>query len=260
MARLDAADGMVVLAGGPGAGKSTLLDAWVAARGGVLAGLDGQDPREWADVLAQDGVVALDGVTAADGPGLAGLGRRRGVVVAVDEDPEVGGATVIGARELAFAEDETYQVLAGAFGDAEAADAIAPDVHLLTNGWPALVGLAGVWLAQHPAEERRDRLRALARVELGLAEYLVPAVLAGLDEADRELVRRLARLPDADARLADRLDITEDLAAVAPFVQPLARKPGWFAVPDGWRAAITRQLPMPDAEVAALRAAYAAGT
>src|SRR5687768_18176587 len=70
MARLDAADGMVVLAGGPGAGKSTLLDAWVAARGGVLAGLDGHDPREWADVLAQDGVVALDGVTAADEPGL----------------------------------------------------------------------------------------------------------------------------------------------------------------------------------------------
>jgi hypothetical protein len=253
MARLDAADGMVVLAGGPGAGKSTLLDAWVAARGGVLVGLDEQAPREWA------GVLALDGITAEDGPALAGLARRPGVVVAADEDPAVEGAAVIGARDLAFAEDETYQVLAGAFGDAKAADAIAPDVHLLTNGWPALVGLAGVWLAQHPADERRDRLRALARVEADLAEYLVPAVLTGLDEADRELVRRLARLPDADARLADRLDITEHLTAVAPFVQPLARKPGWYAVPDGWRAAIARVLPMPDAEAAALRAAYAAG-
>ncbi|MFG2038998.1 hypothetical protein [Dactylosporangium sp. NPDC048998] len=264
MGRLDAADGMVVVVGGAGAGKSTLLDAWVAARGGAMVDLAGWNHGEWE--LAEEspgewetgGVLAIDGVTVADGSGLEWLARRRGVVVAADDEPGIAGVERISARELVFAEDETYQVLAGAFGDAEAADALAPDLHLLTNGWPGLVALAGVWLAQQPDAERRQRLRTLARVEQGLAEYLVPAVLAGLDGDDREVVRRLARLPAVDARLAVRLDIAEDLGAVPPFVQGLARRPGWFAVPDGWRAAIARELRMPVTEVATLRAAYAA--
>ncbi|WP_432833970.1 hypothetical protein [Dactylosporangium sp. CA-092794] len=166
----------------------------------------------------------------------------------------------ISGAELAFAEDETYQVLAGVFGDAEAADELAPDLHLLTHGWPALVGLAGAWLGQQPAEERRERLRALARVDGDLGEHLVPAVVAGLDGEERELVRRLARLPWVNAALADRLDLTEDLEAVAPFVQSVARRPGWFAVPDGWRRPLQRELPMTDAEVATLQEAYAAAT
>ncbi|WP_344617811.1 hypothetical protein [Dactylosporangium salmoneum] len=260
---LDGAGRMVVLVGGAGAGKSTLLDAWVAARNGVMVDAAGLQVSADGAVVTADGTavrgpLAVDGVTAADGALLRRLARRDGVVVAADEDPGVEEALRISAWELAFAEDETYQVLAGAFGDAEAADELAPDLHLLLHGWPALVALAGVWLAQHPSGERRQRLRSLARVEERLEEYLLGAVLDGLGDGDREMLRRLARVPAVDARLADRLDITEDLAAVPPFLHGLSCRPGWFAVADSWRPAVVRALPMPEAEAAALRATYAA--
>ncbi|MER7273589.1 hypothetical protein ABT369_03960 [Dactylosporangium sp. NPDC000244] len=251
MARLDDADEMVVLVGGTGAGKSTLLDAWVVGRGGVFVDL----ACESLDAVPDDGVVAVDSATAGD---VAALRRRRGVVVAVEHDPGIAGVVRVSPYELGFAEDETYQVLAAAFGDAEAADVLAPDLHLLTNGWPGLVSLAASWLAQHPALKRRERLVALARSEAGLAEYLIPAVVAGLTEHDRELVRRMAGLPGLDARTADRLDITEDLGPVAPFVQGLLRRPGWFVVPEGWKAALRAELPLSAAEAERLAGGFLA--
>jgi hypothetical protein len=181
------------------------------------------------------------------------------VVVAAQTDPGIAGALFIGAAELAFAEDETYQVLAATLGDAEAADALAPDLHLLTNGWPALVALAGAWLGQQAPGERRGRLRGLARVEAGLAEHLVPQVIGGLGGEERELLRRLVWLPAVDAATADRLDLTENLRGVAPFIQGLARRPGWFTVPTGWKTAVQQALPLPAAAVAELRRAYAEG-
>ncbi|MGI5246566.1 hypothetical protein [Dactylosporangium sp. CA-139066] len=253
LARLAAAPGMVVLVAAPGAGKSTLLDAWSASHSATMI----DAPSGWPP---PPGPLAIDGATPRDLPLLARLAGRAGVVVAATEDLQVPGATVLTPRELAFAEDETYQVLAGALADAEAADALAPDLHLLTHGWPALVALAGAWLAQHPAPERRERLRALARVEGDLTAHLVPAVVAALPPADRDLLCRLARLPAVDARLADHLDITEDLGPVPPFLQPLARHPGWYAVPDPWRDALARELPLPDDELAALQSAYRAAT
>src|SRR4051812_42248349 len=62
MARLDAADGIVVLVGGAGAGKSTLLDAWVAARGGMLVDLAQQRLGD----APPDGTLAIDGAAAGD--------------------------------------------------------------------------------------------------------------------------------------------------------------------------------------------------
>jgi LuxR family maltose regulon positive regulatory protein len=244
---------MIVLAAAPGAGKSTLLDAWTATHAGTLIDLSRDAPSDWQRL---PGPLAIDGATPDDTEALERLASRRAVVVAATEAPEIPGATLITPSELAFAEDETYQVLAGALADAEAADALAPDLHLLTHGWPALVALSGAWLAQHPPQDHRERLRALAHVEGDLTAYLVPAVIAALPPADRELLRRLAHLPGLDARLADRLDITEDLGPVAPFVQPLVRRPGWYAVPDSWRAALARELPLAGDELAALQSAF----
>jgi ATP/maltotriose-dependent transcriptional regulator MalT len=249
--RLDAARGMVVLLAAPGAGKSTLLDLWAAARPATMI----ESLAAWEPI---PGPLAIDGARPQDAPRLAPLASRRAVVVAASEKLDIPGAELITARELALAEDETYQVLAGALSDAEAADALAPDLHLLTHGWPALVALSGAWLARFPARERLDRLRALARVEEDLTAYLVPAVIAALPPADRELLRRLVHLPALDARLADRLDLTEDLGAIVPFVQPLARRPGWYAVPASWHTAVAGELPLPAAELAALRSAFRA--
>ncbi|WP_433054883.1 hypothetical protein [Dactylosporangium sp. CS-033363] len=220
----------MVLVAGVGGGKSTLLDAWVAARGAVLVDLAVQG----LDAVPAEGLTAIDGATARD---VSALANRRGVVIAAEQDPGVAGAVVVTAAELAFAEDETYQVLAAAFGDAEAADVLAPDLHLLTNGWPGLVALAAAWLAQHPAGERRERLTALARAEEGLAEFLVPAVLGGLSADEREVVRRAVYAP-----------AIEDSRAVPPFVQGLLRRPGWFVVPAGWKAALRSLLPRGAAE------------
>jgi ATP/maltotriose-dependent transcriptional regulator MalT len=171
----------------------------------------------------------------------------------------VGAARRLGDAELGFAEDETYQVLAASLADAAAADALAPDLQLLTNGWPALVGLAAAWLAQHAPEQRGERLRALSRIHGPLLEYLVAAVLGGLNRDDRELVWRLAYLPGVDGALADRLDLTEDLVAMPPFVQPMPGRAGWFAVPNGLKTAVRRELPMSAEARAALLADHQAG-
>jgi ATP/maltotriose-dependent transcriptional regulator MalT len=171
----------------------------------------------------------------------------------------VGAALRLGDGELAFAEDETYQVLAASFADAAAADALAPDLHLLTNGWPELVGLAAAWLAQHAVGERGLRLGALGRTSGPLRERLVAAILDGLNREDRELVWRLAYLPGVDAATADRLDLTEHLVAVPPFVQPMPGRAGWFAVPNGLKDPVRRALPMSAEAREALLAAYQSG-
>ncbi|UWP82983.1 hypothetical protein [Dactylosporangium fulvum] len=251
---------LTVVVAGAGAGKSTLLSAWVSACGVALLDL-GTAPVE----TLQDVPLVVDGIDElpADSPLLPRLaslcttGTARLVLASRDSLPfDAGPAQRLGEADLAFAEDETYQVLAAAFGDAAAADALAPDLHLLTNGWPALVGLAAAWLAQQPASERAARLAVLARVSGSLQDHLVGAVLDGLSRDDRDLVQRLAQLPGIDAATADRLDLTEDLAAMPPFVQPVPGRPGWFAVPRGFRDAVRRHLPMSEDARVALTTAY----
>ncbi|MFB9182599.1 hypothetical protein ACFFX1_31050 [Dactylosporangium sucinum] len=242
-------NGVTLVVAGAGAGKSTLLSAWSAARGGVFVNLELDPPHHEGD-----GPLVVDEATEAHVDWLRKLSHRR-VVVAAQEVLPVQARQTLTARELAFAEDETYQVLAAALGDAAGADTLAPDVHLLTHGWPQTVGLAAAWLAQQSPAERAAKLRSLARVTEPLEPYLVGAVLDGLTRDDRELAQKLAHLPGVDARRADRLDLTEDLVALPPFVQPVAGKPGWFAVPGGLRVAVQRAAPLAAEAVAALRAA-----
>lgn len=250
--RLDRVDrGVTLVVAGAGAGKSTLLSAWSAARGAIFLNLEFDPARSTAG-----GTLVVDEADERHVEWLTTLPNRR-VVVAAQAQLPIDARQTVTARELSFAEDETYQALGAALGDAAGADTLAPDLHLLTHGWPQAVGLAAAWLAQQKSRaERAAKLRSLARVHGPLEQYLVGAVLDGLARDDRELVQKLAYLPGVDARRADRLDLTEDLVALPPFVQPVAGKPGWFAVPGGLRAAVQSEAPLSPEAAAALKIAY----
>jgi len=249
---------VVTVVAGSGAGKSTLLAQWAEARGATMIQL--QD----AQVPVVDGggvVVVLDGVERLplDGAGWRAVVELMGVVPLVLSGREpipVAAVDRLGAGHLAFAEDETYQVLAAALADAAGADGLAPDLHLLTGGWPALVGLAAAWLARLPATERGASLRQLARVDGPLREHLVGVLLQALHHDEREFVRRLAHLPAIDAATADALDLTEDLGGLPPLVLPVIGSGGRYAVPEPLRETIQQRLPLGESERQALLEAF----
>ncbi|MDG6101000.1 hypothetical protein Daura_01295 [Dactylosporangium aurantiacum] len=239
---------------GSGAGKSTLLQQWVQTGAAVFLGLPYKDEE-----LPVDGrPVVIDGVERVDPDG-AQWRRLVGVVPLVLSGREpipVAAVDRLGAGHLGFAEDETYQVLAAALADAAGADGLAPDLHLLTGGWPALVGLAAAWLARLPAAERGASLRQLARVDGPLREHLVGALLQVLHHEEREFVRRLAYLPAVDAATAGALGLAEELGALPPLVVPVIGGDGSYAVPEPLRETIQQRLPLTDRERRALLEAF----
>ncbi|WP_327006975.1 hypothetical protein OHA72_06645 [Dactylosporangium sp. NBC_01737] len=248
---------MTVVAGG-GAGKSMLLAQWAEARRAVMVQLENGRVPAAVDGTA---VVVLDGVERlpVDGPGWRSVVELVGVVPLVLSGREpipVAAVDRLGAGHLAFAEDETYQVLAAALADAAGADKLAPDLHLLTGGWPALVGLAAAWLARLPAADRATSLRQLARVDGPLQEHLVGVLLQALHHDEREFVRRLAHLPAIDAATADALDLTEDLGGLPPIVLPVIGSGGRYAVPEPLRETIQQRLPLDERERRALLEAF----
>ncbi|MFC5000774.1 hypothetical protein ACFPIJ_23410 [Dactylosporangium cerinum] len=248
---------VVVVVAGSGAGKSTLLQQWAEPRGAVLVQLEnGQVPA-----VGTGAVTVLDGVErlAVDGPEWRSIVKLVGVVPLVLSGREpipVAAVDRLGAGHLEFAEDETYQVLAGALADAAGADRLAPDLHLLTGGWPALVGLAAAWLARLPVADRGASLRQLARVDGPLRDHLVGVLLQALHHDEREFVRRLAHLPAIDAATADALDLTEDLGGLPPIVLPVYGKGGRYGVPEPLRETIQQRLPLAEPERRALLEAF----
>jgi hypothetical protein len=232
---------VVTVVAGSGAGKSTLLQQWAQASGAVVV----QGAYEADELRGADAVVVLDGDEWGGAIGLVGVvplvlsGREPIPVAAVDR---------LGAGHLAFAEDETYQVLAAALADAAGADGLAPDLHLLTGGWPALVGLAAAWLARLPAAERGPGLQQLGRVDGPLQDHLVGVLIAALHHEEREFVRRLAHLPAIDDAVAGALGLTEELGGLPPLVLPVGGGGGSYCVPERLRTVIQQRLPLAEPE------------
>ncbi|GAA1549945.1 hypothetical protein GCM10009827_083060 [Dactylosporangium maewongense] len=247
---------VVVVVAGSGAGKSILLGQWAERRGAVLV-----QAEELPAEVPPGALVVVDGVERLEvgGAGWGWVVARVGVVPLVLSGREpipVAAVDRLGAGHLAFGEDETYQVLAAALADAAGADRLAPDLHLLTGGWPGLVGLAAAWLARVPQAERAGSLRQLARVDGGLQEHLVGALVGVLDAGERELVRRLAYLPAVDAGRADVLGLAEEWGAVPPLVVPARAEKEAFVVPEPLRKTIQQRLPLAEAERQALLEAF----
>lgn len=158
------------------------------------------------------------------------LGSRQALPFPVDRLRAAGHLAELGVAELGFAEDETYQVLAAALGDAAGADALAPDLHLVTSGWPALVALSAGWLAQQEPTGRGARLGQLRHAVGPLAEYLVTTLLAAQDPATRDLIRHAALLPVVTEALCGALGVAVPRSN-PPFLETVRDRPGCFAVP-----------------------------
>jgi hypothetical protein len=236
---------VVVVVAGSGAGKSILLAQWAETRAAIMVRAGAAVPE-----VPEGTVVIVD--EAERNQAWAKLVGVVPLVLSGREAVPVGAVDRLGAGHLAFAEDETYQVLAAALADAAGADGLAPDLHLLTGGWPGLVGLAAAWLARLPQPDRSGSLRQLARVDEELREHLVGALITVLHADEREFIRRLAHLPAVDARLADALDLTEDLGSLPPLVMPVAGSSGFYAVQEPLRETIQRRLPLDERERQAL--------
>ncbi len=189
------------------------------------------------------------------------VASRDAMPFAVDRLRETGRLTELGAADLVFDVDETFQLLTVALGDAAAADEVAADLHTLTSGWPGQVSLGAAWLAQQPAGVRRARLAAFAGFDAELSD----AVLAGADPPTRSLVRAAAYLPRVDAKLmvdvgqddtpgdGTALPSTADIAAAeallvraAPLLMPESGRPGWYQVSAAARSGVLSKDPLPD--------------
>src|SRR5262245_14502365 len=178
----------------------------------------------------------------------------------VDRLRDTGRLTELGAADLVFDVDETFQLLTVALSDAAAADEVAGDLHTLTSGWPGQVSLGAAWLAQQPRGVRRARLAAFAGFDTELSD----AVLAGADAPTKALVRAAAYLARVDAKLM--LDIAGDEAAAdwslpsatdlaaaealllasAPLLMPESGRPGWYQISAAAKTAVLSKEPLPD--------------
>ncbi len=137
------------------------------------------------------------------------------------------------ARELAFTRAETHDLLVTR-GKIELG---ADEIELLdeqTEGWPATLVLAGLWL--RTVDDPAAAVRAFGGDHHFVAEYLSSEVLAALDEDQRSFLHGVAVLGEFTAELCDAaLDRTGSAAVLAELersnllVSRLERG-GWFRI------------------------------
>jgi LuxR family transcriptional regulator, maltose regulon positive regulatory protein len=145
-----------------------------------------------------------------------------------------GGALAeLRTNELAFTTAEARELLV-VRGRIELG---AEEIDLLvkrTEGWPAALVLAGLWL--QTVEDPARAVRAFGGDHRFVAEYLSNEVLASLDDDRRSLLHGAAVLGELTAELCDaalgRTDAEAELAELERsnlFISPLERG-GWFRV------------------------------
>jgi len=163
------------------------------------------------------------------------------VIVITRADPALGlarlrarGALVeLRAGELAFKAPEARELLV----DRGAVQLEDEDIEVLrarTEGWPAALYLAALWLRS--VDDQRRAVREFGGDHRYIAEYLSHEVLAALDADERSFLLRVAALGRFTAELCDgvlgRSDSAEVLAGLEQsnmFVLPLERRE-WFRV------------------------------
>lgn len=163
------------------------------------------------------------------------------VIVLTRSDPPLGLARLragselveLRATDLAFTADEARELLVSrgrvALG--------AHEIELLvrrTEGWPAALVLAGLWLQK--VEDPAAAVRAFGGEQRFVAEYLSTEVLASLDEEHRSFLYGASVLGELTAALgnhvlgrSDSKELLDELERANYFVLRLERG-GWFRV------------------------------
>lgn len=142
-----------------------------------------------------------------------------------------GGLQEIRASDLAFTVDETRELLAR-----EGTTLSGDGLQLLaerTEGWPAGLYLAALWLRDH--EEPEERVRAFARNARHVGDYLTDEVLAKLDPSARDFLLRTSVLHRFTAEMCTAVLDRDDAAAVLTelvrsnmFLVPLDGHGEWY--------------------------------
>ncbi|MGC5309194.1 LuxR C-terminal-related transcriptional regulator [Micromonospora zamorensis] len=159
------------------------------------------------------------------------IGARAGLHLPLHRLRLAGELTEIGPDELAFTDDEVADLLT-----AHAAALPAAAVHRLrdrTGGWPAALRIAALAVRGQPDPERW--VGQFGGDQPEIAGYLHEEVLATLDPAEEDLLRRTAVVDTVCADLAEaltgRADAAPALAALAGTGGLLHRedtRPPWY--------------------------------
>jgi LuxR family transcriptional regulator, maltose regulon positive regulatory protein len=144
-----------------------------------------------------------------------------------------GALAEVRAADLAFTTAEAYELLV-ARGHLELGPEEIEVLVERTEGWPAALVLAGLWL--RTVDDPARAVRAFGGEHRFVADYLSSEVLAALDEDARAFLDGAAVLGEFTADLCDdALERTDSAARLAElersnlFVSPLERG-GWFRI------------------------------
>ncbi len=189
------------------------------------------------DVHLVDDKVSIASIAHA----LAHLPANARMIVLTRVDPQLnlaglrarGALVELRARELAFTTAEAHLLLVKG-GKLELGTAEVDLLVKRTEGWPAAIVLAGLWL--QTAEDPASALRAFGGEHRFVADYLSSEVLASLDDERRNFLHGVAVLGQFTAELCDavleRADSAQRLAELEEsnlFVLRLERT-GWFRI------------------------------
>ncbi|WP_328419114.1 LuxR C-terminal-related transcriptional regulator [Micromonospora sp. NBC_00389] len=159
------------------------------------------------------------------------VGARAGLPLALHRLRLAGELTEIGPDELAFTDDEVADLLT-----AHGAPLPATAVHRLrerSGGWPAALRIAALALRGQPDPERW--VGQFGGDQPEIAGYLHEEVLAEIEPADRDLLRRTALAETVCADLAEALTgradagrVLADLAGAGGLLHREDSRPPWY--------------------------------